>query len=278
MQFMNKKEDQTQKKTLPPAPNKPSDELSKTDARKFLYFDTGLLLQAIPKERIISTFSDSDISNVTQQESRELLTIFNKMTDHCNEKIKDLKRISLEPKGFHIPTLADIPQDLLKEITEGRIDLKELPKGIHEKIILQSLTKEDYIKPVNGDKLDWLSFMIPDGKVFPYTILAESILNRYGFPTGLYTKGNEDINPLSIKHICYIDPKTKKLTTGVYFEVLEGPGPLGPGGINGIIVEDGKPIVIINTNKKEAYIINANKNTKDLQNINLLTSELTVVG
>ena len=223
---------------------------SRTSSEKFLFIDDDLLLEAAPKSTMEKTLDKSDvIAWILKFELDFLIKSFDKITKLCNEKIENLKRIKIKPKGFYIPENSDIPKALVEDIKNGSIELSKLSGDLFDKIILKSITSEDYIKPEKGNDLHWLNFMVPDGKVFPYTILPDNILSKYGFPTGLYTKGDEDFNPQSIKNIYYIDPKTLKVTRGIYFEVYEGPGPEGKGGINGIIVEEGKPLIIINTKK-----------------------------
>ncbi len=259
--------------TVPPLPNKSSNKLN---SMQFLYFGKDLLLQATPKETIMSSLDKSDLTGAIKFMACTVLPGFDEITNHCNKKIKDLKRIQIEPRGFHVPSSANVSKDSLKQIVEGNVDLKDM-NNFCERIAVKSLNEDDYTKPVKGGTVSWLSFMIPDGKVFPYTILQDSALSKYGFPIGLYTEGNEDIDPSSIKHVYYVDPRTQKLMKGVYFEVLEGPGPKGSGGVNGIIVEEGKPLVIINNTRKEAYFVNVNESAKGPR-IDLLSSQLTVVG
>jgi len=245
---------------------------------KFLYINNELLLRAFPSDTITNVVNDFDIKNDNKVELNSLLPSFEQITEHCNEKIRDLKRIKCEPKGIHIPKGSNIPLELVQKISDGEILFEKLPCDVQEQLVLETLTKDDCIKPQEGDKLDWLNFMIPDGKVFPYTILPGGELNRIGFPVGLYTKGNEDVSYRSIKNIFYKDPISGKVVKGIYFEVYEGPGPLGEGGINGVIVESNKPVIIINTDKSEAYFLNVNESTKGLGGIDLLPEKLQVVG
>lgn len=227
----------------------------------FLYFNDDLLLEAAPSKLIMQAVSDPHLPAQNKYELTALITGFNGIVKHCNKEIKDLKRIRIEPCGLHVPNDQTLP--VTKDLDE--LKLKSLPKKIQEKIILKSLTKEDIIKPQKGENLDWLSFMIPDGKVYPYTILPTNVLSKYGFPIGLYTKGDEDVNPKSIKHVYYIDPETMVLSKGVYFEVYEGSGPKGPGGINGVIVPANKPLVIINNRRQEAYFVNIDEGKKETE-------------
>ena len=250
----------------------------KVRQEKFLYIDKDLLLQAAPLETVMQALKDPALSKDSRLELVSLLSGFKETTNHCNEKIKDLKRIKKEPKGFHIPNEADIPFDIKEKLSFGVIETNKISKEILDRIVVTTLTEDDYMKPQKGDKLDWLSFMIPDGKVFPYTILGDNVLSAYGYPIGLYTKGDEDINPKSIKNIHYQDPKTKKIKKGIYFEVYEGPGPKGSGGFNGIIIEEGKPIIIINTIKNEAYFINVEESMKGLAGKELITSIFTATA
>ena len=264
-------------KTMPPKFGE-VEVFRKINEVKFLYIDEELLLHAVPAETVTQFLKDPELPNNMRFELVTLLPGFKKVTEHCNQKIKDLKRIKKEPKGFHIPSEADIPLEIKEKLFFGVIETNKVPKDILDKIVVTTLTEDDYIKPQEGDQLDWLSFMLPDGKVFPYTILGDNVLSGYGFPVGLYTKGDEDVDPASVKHIHYEDPKTKRLKKGIYFEVYEGPGPKGPGGFNGIIVEEGKPIIIINTMKNEAYFVNADESKKGINCKDLSRAQFTVVG
>ncbi len=266
--------------------NKPiSQELSsavksfrKINRVKFLYINNELLLKAFPSDTIASVMGGFDITSDNKIELNAFLPLFDQITEHCNKRIRNLKRIKCEPKGIHLPKNANIPLELVLKIVNGGILFEKLPCDVQEQLVLENLTKDDCIKPQEGDKLDWLNFMIPDGKIFPYTILTGGELNRIGFPVGLYTKGNEDVSYKSIKNIFYKDPISGKVVKGIYFEVYEGPGPLGEGGINGVIVESNKPVIIINTDKSEAYFLNVNESTKGLGGIDLLPEKLQVVG
>ncbi len=244
---------------------------------KFLYVNNNLLLEAAPKDVIKEALNDPDLPLLVKFELVLLMNSFDKVTSSFNKQIEMLHRIRKVPIGFHTPNDSGIETELANSILNGNIGLSNFPKGIFEKIIIKNLTCEDYIKPQKGDKLNWLNFMIPDGKVFPYTILPDNAFSEYGFPIGLYTKGNEDINPASIKNVYYEDPKTKRITKGVYFEVYEGPGEKGQGGVNGIIVEEGKPIIIINTHKNEAYFVNVNEKIKDLRCNGLIEPKFAMV-
>lgn len=227
-----------------------------------LFINKNLLLEAsagglvsFPKNK--EMMKDLEL---TEEEVTELKKNIGIMTDYFNREVKDLKRTKKEPKGFHLPHESKLPENLKKKLTGGTDIPDSLPNQIFEEIIVKNLTKDDIIKPsIDGKKLDWLNFMIPDGKVFPYTILAENFLCRYGFPIGLYTKQGQDIVPGSIKNIYYIHPITKKISKGYYFEVSEAPGPKGDGGINGVISPEDQTLVIINHKRKEAYFVNAEK-------------------
>lgn len=245
---------------------------------KFLYVNSSLLLEALPKDVIKEALNEPDLPLLVKFELILLMNSFDKVTNVFNKQIEKLNRIRKEPVGFHIPSNSGIETELAISILNGKVRLSDFPKNIFEKIIIKILTCEDYIKPQRGDKLNWLNFMIPDGKVFPYTILPDNAFSEYGFPVGLYTKGNEGVAPASIKNVYYEDPKTKRVTKGIYFEVYEGQGNKGPGGVNGIIVEEGKPIVIINTNKNEAYFVNINKKTKSLPCNGLIEPKFAIVG
>lgn len=265
-------------KVMPPQLGEASKIFRKLSQPKFLYIDNDLLLQAFPKEIIMETLKLSELPNQLRFELTSIVPMFNEATDHCNKEIRNLNRFVISPKGFHIPPGAEIDIEIQEKIIKGEIALNKIPQDVLEKIIVKNLTEDDFIKPQKGDKLDWLSFMIPDGKVFLYTILGDNVLSGYGLPIGLYTKGDEDVDPGSIKHVHYIDPRQKGFTKGIYFEVYEGPGHLGPGGINGIIVEESKPIIIINTNKKEAYFVNVSESKKGFGRKDLMTSVVNVVG
>ncbi len=244
---------------------------------KFLYIRSDLLLEAAPKDVIKETLNKPEIPLLVKFELALLMNSFDKVTNVFNKQIEKLNKLRKEPVGFHIPNNSGIEAELAMKISNGTLELNNFPKGTFEKIIVKNLTNADYIKPQKGDKLNWLNFMIPDGKVFPYTILTDNAFSEYGFPVGLYTKGNEDINPKSIKNVYYEDPKTKRITKGIYFEVYEGPGDKGPGGINGIIMEDDKPIVIINTHKNEAYFVNIKDKIKSIPSNGLIEPKFATV-
>lgn len=244
---------------------------------KFLYINSALLLEAAPKNVIKEALNKPDLPLLVKFELVLLMNSFDKVTGAFNKQIERLNRIRKGATGFHIPKNSGIETELASNILNGKLELSNFPKGIFEKTIVKNLTCEDYVKPQKGDKLNWLNFMIPDGKVFPYTILPDNAFSEYGFPIGLYTKGNESIDPTSIKNVYYEDPRTKRITKGVYFEVYEGPGDKGPGGVNGILVEEGKPIIIINTSKNEAYFVNVNEKTKSLPCNSLIEPKFAMV-
>ena len=244
---------------------------------KFLYIKDDLLLEAVPKDVIKEALNKPEIPLLVKFELILLMNSFNKVTNVFNKQIEKLHRIRKGPIGFHLPNDSGIEIELAIKILNGTLELSNFPKGIFEKIIVKNLTNEDYVKPQYGNKLNWLNFMIPDGKVFPYTILPDNSFTEYGFPVGLYTKGDENVDPASIKNIYYEDPKTKRVTKGIYFEVYEGPGDKGTGGINGIIVEEGKPIVIINTHKNEAYFVNVKDKIKSVPCNNLIESRFATI-
>lgn len=250
----------------------------KGGAVRFLYFNEKLLLDAAPVKFIMQALKDPDLPSQVKYELVSLNSGFNTITKHCNKEIKDLKRIIVEPKGLYLSNNNFIPQNIIDGLLKCKLKLASLPKEVQEKIIVNNLTSDDVMKPQKGENLDWLSFMLPDGKVFPYTILPENILSKYGFPIGLYTKGDEDVNPKSIKYVYYSDPITTILTKGVYFEVYEGPGPKGAGGINGVIVDAKKTLVIINTNKQEAYFVNVKESRKGLYVQDFTQKGLMITG
>ena len=248
-------------------------------AVKFLFLNDELLLDATPKKSIVGALKDPNVPGEARFALSVLLRNIDEITKHCNKEIKDLKRIKVKPKGLHVPNAQFLPQEIIQKITNNDvIDFTAYSNEVKDKAVLNTLTEEDIIKPQKGDKLDWLSFMIPDGKVFPYTILPENALSVHGFPIGLYTKGDEDVDPASIKHIYYEDPRIKKIVKGIYFEVYEGPGPKGPGGINGLIVPADNPLVIINHKRKEAYFINDEKSKQGLQKKDLTNDSLMISG
>lgn len=184
---------------------------------------------------------------------RESKDPLNELAEHFNKDVRDLNRIKVEPTGFHVPggiKLEDYEREYLRK-------KEPLPIVLCEKLTVRSLVKDDVM--ASTGKKDWLSFMTPDGKVFPYTVLTDSELTRKGFPIGLYTKEGQDVDVKSIKNVFYVDPLTNKIKKGVYFQVSEAAGELGDGGINGIIVPENRALVIINHTKKEAYFINVNK-------------------
>ena len=245
---------------------------------KFLYIDDDLLLKAVPTETMVEAINNPQIPGFLKNEMKKLVNKFGEVVDHCNKQMNGLKKIKKELKGTHVPGGSDIEKGIAEKIVTGELVLENLSEDICEKVILKTLTADDYIKPARGNKLDWLNFMVPDGKVFPYTILAENALSSFGFPVGLYTKDDEDIDPASIKHIYYKDPKTKKVTKGTYFEVYEGPGPKGDGGINGVIVKEVTPVIIINHKRKEAYFVNVDEGKKGLVDGPLPTSRFETLA
>lgn len=265
-------------KLIPPDLGKAVRVFSKIHRLKFLYINSDLLLCAAPKDTMMKILKSPDVENSIKFQIVTMMSSFDIVTNHCNDVIKDLKRIKVKINGLHVSNNSIVPSDIIFKLCAEEIKLNELPNDIQEKLIVQSLTNEDYIKPQQGNVLDWLSFMIPDGKVFPYTILSDNALCGYGYPIGLYTKGDEDIDPGSIKNIYYKDPKIQDIKKGIYFEVYEGPGAKGIGGVNGIIVEGNKPIIIINTDKKEAYFINVEESTKNLSEMALPLKTLEVMG
>ncbi|MBI1857501.1 MAG: hypothetical protein HYR97_00045 [Candidatus Melainabacteria bacterium] len=245
---------------------------------KFLYIDDDLLLKAVPTETITEAINNPKIPWILKSEMKKLVSKLGEVVDYCNKQVNGLKRIKKELKGIHVPYDSNLSKDLTIKISVGELVLEDLPEELHEKVILKSLTTDDYIKPARGEKLDWLNFMVPDGKVFPYTILAENALSSFGFPVGLYTKGDEDVDPESIKRIYYEDPKTKKVIKGTYFEVYEGPGSKGDGGINGVIVKETIPVIIINHKRKEAYFVNVDESKKGLVDGPLPTSRFETLA
>lgn len=245
----------------------------------FVYLNKDLLFDAAPKDFIIEALKNPKVPTQTKFELAALLSAFNEVTNNLNIEIKDFKRLIIEPKGLHLSSKDCLPDIMIEAILNTRVsEISKLTKDVLDNIVLRTLTEEDYIQPQQGDKLHWLSFMIPDGKVFPYTILRENVLSKYGFPIGLYTKGNEDVDPNSVKYLFYEDPLTKKIMKGIYFEVHEGPGSKGPGGINGITSPVEKPLVIINHLRKEAYFVNFKERAKMPSLSKLISDKFSVIG
>jgi len=245
---------------------------------KFLYIDDDLLLKAVPTETMAEAINNPQIPWFLKDDMKKLTKRLGSVVDHCNKQVDGLKRIKKELKGTHVPGDSNISKDLTIKISTGELVLEDLPEDVYAQIVLKTLTMDDYIKPTRGKKLDWLNFMVPDGKVFPYTILTENALSSFGFPVGLYTKDDEDVDPESIKRIYYEDPKTKKITKGTYFEVYEGPGLKGGGGINGVIVKEVAPVIIINHKRKEAYFVNVDESKKGLVDGPLPTSRFETLA
>jgi hypothetical protein len=196
---------------------------------------------------------DAESLNILQVSLEEAKDPLAELAEHFNKEVRGLKKITVDPKGFYVPDeirLEDYEREYLRK-------KEPLPIVLCEKLTVRNLAKEDVMS--SSGKRDWLSFMIPDGKVFPYTILTDGELTKKGFPIGLYTKEDQDVSPASIKNVFYIDPLTNRIKKGIYFQVSEAAGPLGDGGINGIIVPDNRTLVIINHCRKEAYYVNVNK-------------------
>lgn len=226
---------------------------------QFLYLNEEFLLKAVPGNKVSYPDKKEIINelNLTEKELKQLKENLSVITEHFNKEVKNLTRLKKEPGGYHLPEDITLPSDLAERLKTEKDSPKFLPANLSGSISVSTLSKDDIIKSSKaGKKLDWLNYMIPDGKVFPYTILPENYLSRYGFPIGLYTKEGQDVNPNSIKHIYYIHPISRKITKGIYFEVSESKGEKGNGGINGIIVPENESIVIINHSKNEVYFIN----------------------
>lgn len=229
---------------------------------KFLFFNKELLLQAPSPEEALDCLKKLESLGVEnldgfQKFRTNLINCkehLSATTEHFNKRVKDLKRFEVKSQGFHLPNDVKLTSKELRELSRNNLDV--ISQNLKEKMAVRGLTKEDIIKPIDGGKqIDWFSHMIQDGKVFPYTILIESELVKHGFPVGLFTQDGQDIDISSIKNIFYIDPETSQIKHGIYFEVQESAGPLGEGGINGIIAPANKPLVIMNYTKKEAYFI-----------------------
>jgi len=229
--------------------------INESKSKNIFSFNDELLLDSMLFKKVKDFAANSkdaekhDKSNIIN-ELRTTLSkyekIFFELTEHFNKVVRGLKRLEVKPNGFH-----GLDNVLLND---------PLPMVLLEKITVKTIKKEDIIQCTEpGKKKDWLNFMIPDGKVFPYTVLTENELSRTGFPIGLYTKEGQDVDVKSIKNIYYMDPITGKTKKGIYFEVYESAGPLGNGGINGVVAPADKALVIINHSKNEAYFLNLNK-------------------
>lgn len=92
---------------------------------------------------------------------------------------------------------------------------------------------DDYITKGDTPKQfdTWENHMIADGKTYPLTILQGGAYNEAGFPEVMYLQKDMEFDG-KFKNIWYVDPKTNKLTEGVYFEIKEK----GAEKPNGIIV------------------------------------------
>ena len=286
--MINKETDKNKNGLVPPKLGDAVKSFRRFQPAKFLYINEELLLSALPldamkKDPVLN--GGFDIPKDYKFQFKRvialfggLIPLFGKAIEYGNEKIKDLKRIKVTPKGIHVPLNSTAPLDFTPKILNGELLLDELTDDIRETLIVQTLTKDDYLcSPVEG-VLDWLNCIMPARKRLPYTIFPDNTLSPFGYPIGLYTKGDEDVDPESIKHIFYREPRSGKVTKGIYFEVYESSGVEGPGGVNGIIVEEGKPVVIINTNKKEAYFVNVEDSRRNLAGMDLSLSKLQVVG
>lgn len=285
---INKDTNKDTNKLVPPELGNAVKSFRRFQPAKFLYINDELLLTASPLDSIKKNPFLSGSLDIPKDYKFQfnpikalfsgLIPLFGKTAEPCNKKIKDLKRIKVAPKGIHVPQNSKISSDLVSKILSGELLFDELTDDIREALIVQTLTEDDYLRSHIEGVLDWLNCVMPARKMLPYTIFPDNTLSPFGYPIGLYTKGDEDVDPKAIKNIFYKDPKSRRVTKGIYFEVYEGPVPKGSGGINGIIVEEGKPIIIINTNKKEVYFVNVEDSRKNLGGMDLSLGSLQVVG
>ena len=240
--------------------------INESKSKNIFSFNDELLLDSMLFKKVKDFAANSkdaqkhdkaNIINELRTTLSEYERIFFELTEHFNKVVRGLKRLEVKPSGFHI-----IKDASLNQMEESFINKSNqpLPMVLLEKITVKTIKKEDVIQCTEpGKKKDWLNFMIPDGKVFSYTVLTENELSRTGFPIGLYTKEGQDVDVKSIKNIYYMDPITGKTKKGIYFEVYESAGPLGNGGVNGVVAPADKALVIINHSKNEAYFLNLNK-------------------
>lgn len=239
---------------------------------KYLYLDSDLLLQAIPKELILDV-SNREIPSQYLSDARDLIKgigVIDKLTDHFNKKVKHLKRSKVLPAGTHLPKekVGKMPGDIVEKLISGKMDSNSIPLKLRHKIVVNNLTDDDVIKSEkSGKSLDWTNYLKTDGRVYPYTLLTTNSLSRHGFPIGFFTQVGQDIDPASIRNVYYVDPRGLETVVlqGVYFEVIKPPGHLGSGGVCGIIAPATHTLVIINNTRQEAYFINASLSKKKSQ-------------
>lgn len=240
---------------------------------RFLYINDDLILECVSKE-VMSRLNEEKIPNEYAGVTNKLIkdfSVINKVTDHFNDLVKLLKREIIKPVGFHIPLDSQVTSEVNRILSLPGVKPEEVTNNIRQIIVVSTLTKDDIIKSSKeGKQLDWTNYLKPDGKTYPYTLLAEHTLTEHGFPIGLFTMRGQDVDPNSIKHVFYIHPDDikKEMKPGIYFEVFKPSGTQGPGGTCGIIVSAEHTVVIMNETRKEAYFINV-KRTKKKACLNL---------
>ena len=188
--------------------------------------------------------------------AEKLVKTIEKLADIFNHAVSDVKQIELN----NLPEPQPVPEDL---------NILRDPK-VREKYGILRPTKRSYI---NSLETFYEVTQNQDGSIYPLSILESwNTMTAHGYPTIIKVPNGMKIDPKGIKQVWYMEPRRGFVTKGIYFEIVEKYGNLGPGGINGIIVpsKDVPPVVILF--EKEAYFIgfgNLEKDGKSIKPIQL---------
>lgn len=187
-------------------------------------------------EKITNYLKEHEIS---EKEIKLIISNIKRLQEKFNETIFDKKQVEID--------LANIPK--AKELPK---DLKELKnEKVRNELGILYPSKRDYLY----DPWNVIDLIAGDGSVYPISVLVPNdIMTAHGFPLSLFVKDGMGFDKESLKERHYIDPFTGLIEKGIYLELLEKEGKLGPGGKNGVLISV-KDLPLVVVGEKEVYFI-----------------------
>lgn len=194
---------------------------------------------------------------IEAEKSTEKIVEYLKKNKLNEEQIKQITlTIKILEEQFNRTVLSKTQIEIgLSDITKA----KELPKDLKTLKDEKVRTQHDVLTPSKRDYLDTVDEVLDlfnsDGSIYPLSILQSlDMMTAHGFPLSVFVRGDLGFSKDSLKEKYYIDPASGVLVKGIYFELVEKEGPLGPGGKNGVLAPiEGLPLVVVT--QSEVYFI-----------------------
>lgn len=176
---------------------------------------------------------------ISDKEIKLIISNMKRLQEKFNETVFSKEQVEVG--------LSDIPK--AKELPK---DLKELKnEKVRNELEILYPSKRDYLY----DVWNVLDLFANDGSIYPISVLVPNdIMTAHGYPLSLFVKDGMGFSKESLKERYYVDPHTGLIEKGVYLELLEKEGKLGPGGKNSVLIPvNNLPLVVVA--EKEVFFI-----------------------